>query len=130
MRQLQEERGTSIIFITHDLGVVAEVADDVIIMYAGKVVERGSVLRIFEEPAHPYTQGLMRSIPSIDSERKATLETIQGTVPGLRELPGGCRFHPRCPLAAPLCREKDPELVEAAPGHEAACHATAGALPV
>jgi oligopeptide/dipeptide ABC transporter ATP-binding protein len=128
MKQLQEERGTSILFITHDLGVVADVADDVIIMYAGKVVERGSVLRIFEEPAHPYTRGLMSSIPSLDSERKAKLATIEGSVPGLQELPKGCRFHPRCTHAAALCRETSPELERVESGHDAACHWTAGAL--
>ena len=128
MRQLQEEHGTSILFITHDLGVVAEVADDVLIMYAGKVVERGSAERIFERPAHPYTQGLMDSIPSLDADRKAPLSTIEGTVPGLHELPSGCRFHPRCLHAATLCRETDPEQTSVEPGHRAACHWVAGAL--
>jgi len=128
MKQLQEERGTAIVFITHDLGVVAEIADEVVIMYAGRVVERGSVLRIFEQPAHPYTRGLMSAIPSLDSPPKAPLTTIEGTVPGLRELPRGCRFHPRCPHAAALCRETDPALLEVEPGHAAACHWTAGAL--
>jgi oligopeptide/dipeptide ABC transporter ATP-binding protein len=129
MRQLQRERGTSILFITHDLGVVAEMADDVLIMYAGKVVEQGSVQDIFTRPAHPYTQGLMRSIPSLDAPRKSKLWTVEGTVPGLRDLPSGCRFHPRCPHAASLCRETDPELLALAPGHAAACHWVAGALP-
>jgi oligopeptide/dipeptide ABC transporter ATP-binding protein len=128
MKQLQEERGTAILFITHDLGVVAEVADDLIIMYAGKVVERGSVQRIFEEPAHPYTRALISSIPSLDTERKSRLVTVEGAVPDLRELPHGCRFHPRCPHAAALCRELSPELSEIEPGHAAACHLAAGAL--
>ena len=129
MRQLQRERGTSILFITHDLGVVAEMADDVLIMYAGRMVERGSVQDVFTRPAHPYTQGLMRSIPSLDSPRKSKLWTVEGTVPGLRDLPTGCRFHPRCPHAAKLCREVDPQLADVAPDHGAACHLTAGAIP-
>ena len=128
MKQLQEERGTSILFITHDLGVVADMADEVLIMYAGKVAERGSALQIFERPSHPYTQGLMASIPSLDSTRKAPLSTIEGTVPGLHELPAGCRFHPRCGHAAALCRETVPELRDVEAGHSAACHWTAGAL--
>ncbi|MFP6628262.1 MAG: ABC transporter ATP-binding protein [Myxococcota bacterium] len=128
MKQLQKERGTSILFITHDLGVVAGMADEVLIMYAGKVVERGSTLQIFERPSHPYTQGLMASIPSLDSERKAPLSTIEGTVPGLHELPTGCRFHPRCSHAGAPCRETAPQLLEVETGHRAACHWTAGSL--
>jgi peptide/nickel transport system ATP-binding protein len=122
MKQLQEERGTSILFITHDLGVVAEMADEVLIMYAGKVVEQASVEQIFEHPAHPYTQGLMASIPSLDTERQAPLSTIEGAVPGLHQLPSGCRFHPRCPNAAAVCEEKAPEPAVIADGHRAACH--------
>ena len=128
MKQLQQERGTSILFITHDLGVVAGMADEVLIMYAGKVVELGSTLQIFERPSHPYTQGLMASIPSLDSVRKAPLSTIEGTVPGLHELPTGCRFHPRCGHTGAPCRETAPELLEVGTGHRAACHWTAGAL--
>ncbi len=128
MKQLQRERGTSILFITHDLGVVAEVADDVLIMYAGRVVERGSVHQIFENPAHPYTQGLMASIPSLDSDRATKLATIEGTVPGLRDLPTGCRFHPRCKHAADLCRREHPAMSAVGEAHDAACHWSAGAL--
>ena len=128
MRQLQQEHGTSILFITHDLGVVAEMADDVIIMYAGKVVERGNAEEIYTRPAHPYTQGLMRSIPSLDCERKSQLSTIEGTVPGLRNLPSGCRFHPRCPHSESLCRNTSPDLETLAADHAAACHWAAGAL--
>ena len=123
MRRLQEERGTSILFITHDLGVVAEMADEVVIMYAGKLVEHGPVDRIFEQPAHPYTQGLMASIPTLDCARKSTLSTIEGTVPGLQELPPGCRFHPRCPHTQALCREQEPALSAGV-----ACHLAAGAF--
>ncbi len=126
MRGLQQERDTSILFITHDLGVVAEMADEVLIMYAGKVVERGSVRRIFESPAHPYTQGLMRSIPSLDTDRGTALSTIEGTVPGLRALPSGCRFHPRCPHQVERCREAVPPPSAVGPDHEAACYVASG----
>jgi len=128
MKQLQKQRGTSILFITHDLGVVAGMADEVLIMYAGKAVERGSTLQIFERPSHPYTQGLMNSIPSLDSERKAPLATIEGTVPGLHELPPGCRFHPRCSHAGKPCLETAPELLEVETDHRTACHWAAGTL--
>jgi oligopeptide/dipeptide ABC transporter ATP-binding protein len=128
MKQLQDEQGTAILFITHDLGVVAEVADDVLVMYAGRVVEHGGVERIYERPAHPYTQGLMSSIPSLDSERKAPLPMIEGSVPGLLHLPDGCRFHPRCGHAAALCRETSPSLEDVEARHVAACHFTAGSL--
>jgi len=128
MRQLQEKHGTSILFITHDLGVVAEMADDVIIMYAGKVIEQGSVEEIYSRAAHPYTQGLMRAIPSLDCERKTPLSTIEGTVPGLRNLPSGCRFHPRCPHTEPLCRSTSPDVEPVAGNHAAACHWVAGRL--
>jgi oligopeptide/dipeptide ABC transporter ATP-binding protein len=129
MRQLQRQHGTAIVFITHDLGVVAEMADDVIIMYAGKVVEHGSAAEIYARPAHPYTQGLMRSIPSLECERKSQLSTIEGTVPGLRDLPSGCRFHPRCSHSESLCRETSPALETVATDHTTACHWATGALP-
>ena len=128
MRQLQQDRGTSILFITHDLGVVAEMADEVLIMYAGKVVERGPVRAIFARPAHPYTRGLIASIPSLDSHRGTMLATIEGSVPGLRDLPSGCRFHPRCPHAADACRARAPESKPVANDHEAACFHAAGEL--
>jgi len=128
MKQLQRERGTSILFITHDLGVVAGIADEVLIMYAGKLAERGSTVQVFERPSHPYTQGLMASIPSLDSTRKAPLATIEGTVPALHELPTGCRFRPRCGHAFERCREQAPEMLEVETGHSAACHWTAGDL--
>ncbi len=128
MKVLQQEHGTAILFITHDLGVVAEMADDVLIMYAGRVIERGSVKRIYEQPAHPYTQGLMASIPSLDAAPKSHLATVEGTVPGLRDLPSGCRFHPRCHHAAQICREKSPPLVAVDAQQEAACYWAAGEL--
>jgi oligopeptide/dipeptide ABC transporter ATP-binding protein len=120
MRALREELGTAIILITHDLGVVAELADEVIVMYAGQVVERCTVERLFAEPQHPYTVGLLGSIPRLDLEQKR-LSAIEGFVPDAAALPSGCRFHPRCPFAIEKCRHEVPPLMEVAPGHQAAC---------
>jgi peptide/nickel transport system ATP-binding protein len=120
LRRLREETGTAIILITHDLGVIAELADDVVVMYAGQIVERAPVRRLFEAAQHPYTIGLLGAIPELD-RRRARLATIEGTVPDLSaELPG-CRFAPRCPFAEPRCRADAPALREVEPGHEAAC---------
>jgi oligopeptide/dipeptide ABC transporter ATP-binding protein len=120
LRRLREETGTAIILITHDLGVIAELADDVVVMYAGQIVERAPVRRLFEAAQHPYTIGLLGAIPELD-RRRARLATIEGTVPDLgAELPG-CRFAPRCPFAQPRCRSDAPSLREVEPGHEAAC---------
>ena len=120
LRRLREETGTAIILITHDLGVIAELADDVVVMYAGQIVERAPVRRLFEAAQHPYTIGLLGAIPELD-RRRARLATIEGTVPDLgAELPG-CRFAPRCPFAEPRCRADAPSLREVEPGHEAAC---------
>ncbi len=120
LRRLREETGTAIILITHDLGVIAELADDVVVMYAGQIVERAPVKRLFEAAQHPYTIGLLGAIPELD-RRRARLATIEGTVPDLgAELPG-CRFAPRCPFAEPRCRADAPSLREVEPGHEAAC---------
>jgi peptide/nickel transport system ATP-binding protein len=117
---LQKETGTAMILITHDLGVVAEVADDVMVMYAGRVVESGSVKTLFDDPQHPYTIGLMGSMPSI-GPREGRLATINGRVPTPAEMPGGCRFAGRCPFVIPACREARPPLLELSPGHFAAC---------
>jgi oligopeptide/dipeptide ABC transporter ATP-binding protein len=111
LQELQRGLGMSILLITHDLGVVAETAHRVVVMYAGAVVERANVDDLFEHPRHPYTAGLMLSLPRLDSDVEA-LRPIEGAVPDALHLPTGCRFHPRCPLAMPLCRERDPELVE------------------
>jgi oligopeptide/dipeptide ABC transporter ATP-binding protein len=120
LRRLREETGTAIVLITHDLGVIAELADDVVVMYAGQIVERAPVKRLFEAAQHPYTIGLLGAIPELD-RRRARLATIEGTVPDLgAELPG-CRFAPRCPFAQPRCRADAPSLREVEPGHEAAC---------
>jgi oligopeptide/dipeptide ABC transporter ATP-binding protein len=120
MRALREELGTAIILITHDLGVIAELADDVIVMYAGKVVERCAVPRLFAEPQHPYTIGLLGSIPRLDLEQER-LSAIEGFVPDAAAMPAGCRFHPRCPFSVARCREESPELKAVLPGHFVAC---------
>jgi peptide/nickel transport system ATP-binding protein len=117
---LQAETGTSMILITHDLGVVAEVADEVMVMYAGQVVESGSVKTLFDDPQHPYTIGLMGSMPSI-GPREGRLATINGRVPTPAEMPGGCRFASRCPFVIAACRETRPPLLEVSTGHFAAC---------
>jgi peptide/nickel transport system ATP-binding protein len=117
---LQSETGTAMILITHDLGVVAEVADDVMVMYAGRVVESGPVKTLFDDPQHPYTIGLMGSMPSI-GPREGRLATINGRVPTPAEMPSGCRFAGRCPFVIQACRDERPPLLELSPGHFAAC---------
>jgi oligopeptide/dipeptide ABC transporter ATP-binding protein len=120
MRTLRAELGTAIILITHDLGVIAELADEVIVMYAGQVVERCDVLRLFAEPQHPYTIGLLGSIPRLHLEQER-LSAIEGVVPDAAAFPQGCRFHPRCPFAVAQCRREIPALREITPNHYAAC---------
>jgi oligopeptide/dipeptide ABC transporter ATP-binding protein len=120
MRTLQQETGTAVILITHDLGVVAEVADEVVVMYAGRIVERAPVQALFESPQHPYTIGLLGSVPRLDGDR-TRLASIDGQVPSPLRRPPGCGFAERCPFAEPRCREAAPELYELAPRHEAAC---------
>jgi peptide/nickel transport system ATP-binding protein len=120
MRALREELGTAIILITHDLGVVAEFADDVIVMYAGRVIERAPVPRLFAEPQHPYTVGLLGSIPRLDLEQER-LSAIEGFVPDAAAMPEGCRFHPRCPFAIDRCRREEPPLSEISRDHFASC---------
>jgi peptide/nickel transport system ATP-binding protein len=118
MRTLRAETGTAIILITHDLGVVAELADDVVVMYSGRIVERAPVERLFAEPQHPYTIGLLGSIPKVNLDQDR-LAAIEGQVPNARV--AGCQFHPRCPFAEAQCRREEPPLVRLANGHEAAC---------
>ena len=120
MRALRAELGTAIILITHDLGVIAELADDVIVMYAGQVVERCAVPRLFAEPQHPYTIGLLGSIPRLDLEQ-GRLSAIHGFVPDAAAMPEGCRFHPRCPFCVEKCRQEEPSPMEILPGHFVAC---------
>jgi len=120
MRTLREETGTAIILITHDLGVVAELADEVAVMYAGRIVERASVARLFGEPQHPYTVGLLGSIPRLDLDQ-SRLPAIEGLVPNPLEPVPGCRFHPRCPFAILRCRSEVPPLDAVVPEHSSAC---------
>lgn len=118
---LKERMGTAVMFITHDLGVVAETCQRVIVMYAGKIVEQATVLDLFARPAHPYTQGLMRSVPDPPHGRRRHLPEIPGIVPNLREPIVGCSFAPRCPFATGICHEKTPSMRDVGPGHAAAC---------
>ncbi len=120
MRSLREETGTAIVLITHDLGVIAELADDVVVMYAGRVVERAPVAQLFAMPQHPYTIGLLGSIPKMHGEQDR-LNAIEGQVPTPMSQTSGCRFAPRCPFAVAQCKEDVPLLREVAAGHEAAC---------
>ncbi len=120
MRQLQKDSGTSIIMITHNLGVVAEICDRVYVMYAGKVMEKADVYSLFEEPLHPYTSGLLNSIPKL-TRVEEHLYTIQGIVPNLLKLPKGCRFYPRCEKAMKVCKVMEPPLYDLGNGHEVRC---------
>ena len=120
LRDLQQENGMAIVMITHDLCVVAEMADEVAVMYAGRVVERATVADLFDDPQHPYTIGLLGSMPRIDLDRERLI-AIEGTVPSAASLPAGCRFRPRCVFAVDACADHDPPLREVAPNHWAAC---------
>ncbi|MDB5488552.1 MAG: dppD [Reyranella sp.] len=120
MRGLRRDTGTAIILITHDLGVVAEMADDVAVMYAGQIVERASVGDLFARPEHPYTVGLLGSIPRLD-EKRERLPSIEGRVPDMTRPPPGCRFAARCPFVEPECLAAPPPLVEVTPGHLTRC---------
>jgi oligopeptide/dipeptide ABC transporter ATP-binding protein len=122
MKELQDEMGMSIILITHDLGVIAETCDDVLVMYAGRVAERGSSDDIFHRPTHPYTRGLLDSIPRLEFPRKTKLKTIDGMVPGLMDMPAGCRFNNRCRHREDRCAEAAPALDRVADGHGVSCH--------
>ncbi len=120
MKTLKDEFGTSMILITHDLGVVAETCDKVAVMYAGEIVEYGDLQHIFNETAHPYTKGLFNSLPSLDRKEKR-LKPIAGLMPDPARLPEGCKFHPRCPFAEERCSAVNPEMAEVAPGHLVKC---------
>jgi peptide/nickel transport system ATP-binding protein len=123
MTTLQDEFDTAIIMITHDLGVVAEIADDIVVMYAGKVAEEGTVDEIFTRPHHPYTWGLLGSLPRIDADVERLVQ-IQGQPPSLLNPPKGCRFHPRCPYVMEICKSQQPALLPVSnePNHLQACH--------
>jgi len=120
MRMLREETGTAIILITHDLGIVAELADEVAVMYAGRIVEHASAEALFAQPQHPYTVGLLGSIPRLDLEQER-LPAIEGLVPNPLDPVPGCRFHPRCPFAIDRCRQEDPPLLAQGDRHVSAC---------
>jgi len=120
MNDLRAEYHAAIQFITHDLGVIAGMADNVVVMYLGRIVEGASCTEIFHNPKHPYTQGLMNSIPSL-AARKERLEPIKGVVPDPYDVPPGCGFEPRCPHAMEICKTKMPDLKEVLPGHDSAC---------
>jgi oligopeptide transport system ATP-binding protein len=121
MKALQEKTGTSIILITHDLGVVADIADRVVVMYAGKVVESGKLEEIFYQPKHPYTWGLLGSMPRLDLTRDQELLPIMGTPPNLLDPPKGCPFAARCQHAMSICTQEMPELDEVSSTHQVAC---------
>jgi oligopeptide transport system ATP-binding protein len=121
LQELQEERQMGLILITHDLGVVADVADKIAVMYAGRIVERADVYELYRKPAHPYTKGLLESIPRLD-QKGQQLSAIGGLPPNLTRIPPGCAFNPRCKYAENICREDRPPLREVAPGRESACH--------
>jgi oligopeptide/dipeptide ABC transporter ATP-binding protein len=122
MKELQQKIGMALLLITHDLGVVAEQADEVAIMYAGKIVERTSAQTIFARPFHPYTVGLLNSLPGTGDQKKKRLDAIPGVVPSPLHLPSGCRFRDRCTRAAGLCADAEPQLVEKEQNHFVACH--------
>jgi oligopeptide/dipeptide ABC transporter ATP-binding protein len=120
MRDIQNDLETSIVFITHDLGVIAELAHDIVVMYAGKVVESAPVRDLFNNPRHPYTRGLLKCLPRLDAE-ESELFTIRGMVPGPFDAVSGCAYHTRCRYVKPICREHTPVLEDVAPSHQAAC---------
>ncbi|MDR4888663.1 ABC transporter ATP-binding protein [Fredinandcohnia sp. QZ13] len=121
MKELQEKTDTSIILITHDLGVVAEMCSKVVVMYAGEIVETGSVEDIFSKPTHPYTKGLLKSVPRLDMDKHEKLSTITGTPPDLLDPPKGCSFYPRCEMAMKVCAEHKPEFEGVSPTQYSAC---------
>ncbi|HLU30779.1 MAG TPA: oligopeptide/dipeptide ABC transporter ATP-binding protein, partial [Acidimicrobiia bacterium] len=123
LKQIQSDTGSAVFLITHDLGVIAEMADRVMVMYAGRVVETGTVDEIFSDPRHPYTVGLMSSLPRLDAELER-LVPIPGQPPTPGQLPSGCPFNPRCPLGRgrPECEATEPPLIQLGPGRASACH--------
>jgi oligopeptide/dipeptide ABC transporter ATP-binding protein len=124
LRDLRQKFGLAMLFVSHDLGVVSSIADRVAVMYAGRIVETGSVHEVFAKPMHPYTRGLMNAVPSLRTDRSRALATIDGSVPSIADLPAGCAFRPRCPLHIPACSEAVPPLIEVGAGHWARCIVT------
>lgn len=121
IKELQDEMGMAVILITHDLGVIAETSDSVVVMYAGRIAERGTVYEIFDAPTHPYTKGLLASIPRLETVPKSVLPTIEGMVPGLLDLPKGCRFENRCPYRKDSCSESIPGIEAISDSHVVSC---------
>ena len=121
MKDLQRETGMAIIFITHDLGVIAELCDRVLVMYGGRIIEQAEIYELFETPRHPYTHGLLQAIPRLEKPAKETLSTIRGMVPSLLDFPPGCRFQNRCDHVDAICREQIPQLEDAKNGHLVRC---------
>jgi oligopeptide/dipeptide ABC transporter ATP-binding protein len=121
LAQLRIKFGLAMLFISHDLAVVSEIADRVAVMYAGSLVELGEKPDIFQAPAHPYTRGLLRAVPNLKTDRSRPLQTIEGTVPGLEAMPAGCAFEPRCEFRIPQCARDFPPLVQVSTGHWARC---------
>jgi oligopeptide/dipeptide ABC transporter ATP-binding protein len=121
LRRLQRDHGTALLFVTHDMGVVAEMADRVLVMYAGRVVEQGQVADVLRDPRNPYTRALIDSIPSPTTPRDLPMPAIGGNVPHPSDLPGGCRFHPRCPSALDRCATDEPPLLDLEPGWTSRC---------
>ena len=121
MKEMQAAHGTSVILITHNMGIVAEVCDEVAVMYMGRIVEYGQLRQIFEHPKHPYTQALLRSVPVLGMGKHTELESIEGSTPDALMVFEGCEFHPRCPRACEKCKRTHPEAVQVEPGHEVRC---------
>jgi peptide/nickel transport system ATP-binding protein len=124
LRSLATTMNLSLLVISHDLSVIAESCNAVAIMYAGKIIESGDVIHLFKDPVHPYTQGLMASIPSMEEAKKKDLVSIPGAPPNLLDPPSGCRFHPRCTFAMEICKKEEPRNIEVDQDHYAACHLT------
>ena len=124
INDLKRDFGTSVIFITHDLGVVAGTTDRIAVMYAGRIVEEGPTDEVFADPQHPYTRGLMQSVPRLDAKSHEALRGIPGLPPDLSNLPSGCTFHPRCPLVTDKCKQQYPDVVQITPNRWAACWET------
>jgi oligopeptide/dipeptide ABC transporter ATP-binding protein len=121
LAELRRRLSLAMLFVSHDLAVVSRVSDRVAVMYAGRIVESGAARQLFERPAHPYTRGLLGSIPTLKTNRSEPLHAIEGSVPSPGALPPGCSFAPRCPLSIPACEAAMPELITLAPGHQARC---------
>ncbi len=122
LQEIQQENGMAIIFITHDLGVIAQLCDRVVVMYAGRIIEQADIYALFDAPSHPYTQGLLKAIPGIDKPAKTPLSTITGMVPSLFNLPSGCRFQNRCPYTENRCIDSSPELDQVKNDHWVRCY--------